>query len=89
VRSRAARRPQKSPQLAASIWYQRMTKSLARQGYSKTPAQTPAEFVAQIPESQLRQSVAQFTRHYSRARFGESVDDARRLPELYEEIRQK
>ncbi|HXZ79294.1 MAG TPA: DUF3488 and transglutaminase-like domain-containing protein [Terriglobales bacterium] len=89
VHSRAARHPQNSPQLAASIWYQRMTKSLARQGYSKTPAQTPAEFVSQIPESQLRESVAQFTRHYSRARFGQSADDARRLPELYEEIRSR
>jgi hypothetical protein len=27
-----------------------------------------------------------FTEHYERARFAESVEDAQRLPELYQEI---
>jgi hypothetical protein len=30
--------------------------------------------------------VVTFTEHYERARFADSVDDAQRLPELYEEI---
>jgi len=34
----------------------------------------------------MREGVAQFTRHYEHARFGDSAEDARRLPELYEEI---
>jgi len=89
VRSRVARRPQQSPQLAATIWYQRMSRSLARQGYARSPTQTPAEFVHCIPESPLRDSVLQFTRHYTRARFAHSAEDARLLPELYEQIRSR
>ena len=34
----------------------------------------------------VRQRVAEFTRHYESARFDDSVEDVRRLPELYEEI---
>jgi len=30
--------------------------------------------------------VAAFTDHYQRARFAESVEDARRLPDLYAEL---
>ena len=37
----------------------------------------------------VRQRVAEFTRHYESARFDDSVEDARRLPELYEEIAAK
>jgi hypothetical protein len=34
----------------------------------------------------MRSQVEAFTRAYESARFGESAEDARRLPELYEEI---
>jgi hypothetical protein len=34
----------------------------------------------------LQEKVASFTRAYESARFGQSVDDARALPELFEEI---
>jgi hypothetical protein len=83
---RAAARPQQVPRLAASIWYGRMTRAAARRGWRKSPAQTPREFVATISEVELRDRVARFTRHYERARFAHSAEDAARLPELYEEI---
>jgi hypothetical protein len=87
VRRRSiARRPSRAPQLAASIWYSKMLKRVARQGYRKTETQTPEEFVKAIPEPALRQSVSNFTDHYERARFGHSGPDAEQLPKLYEEI---
>ena len=83
---RTASRPAQAPQMAASIWYMRMTRVTARRGWRKLPAQTPQEFVATIGEDALRHSVDQFTRHYERARFAQSSEDAERLPELYQEI---
>jgi protein-glutamine gamma-glutamyltransferase len=83
---RLAARPEKSPRLAATIWYERMTRALSRRGWRKSPAQTPQEFVICIKDATMREGVAQFTRHYEHARFGDSAEDARRLPELYEEI---
>lgn len=81
-----ANRPSQAPQQAATIWYSRMLKRVARQGYLKAPSQTPAEFVEAIPEPALRESVSKFTNRYERARFGDSAPDAEQLPELYEEI---
>jgi hypothetical protein len=52
------------------------------------PAQTPEEFAAAIPDEQLKKHVIDFTEHYENARFGGSVDEASRLPEIYEEIKQ-
>lgn len=87
LRQRAiARTPSKAPQVAATIWYSRMLKTVARKGYAKPPTQTPDEFVRTIPEIALRVSVSKFTERYERARFGESVEDAEQLPVLYEEI---
>jgi hypothetical protein len=83
---RTASRPAQAPQMAASIWYARMTRATARRGWRKLPAQTPQEFVATIDEDVLRQSVDRFTAHYERARFAQSTEDAERLPELYLEI---
>jgi Domain of unknown function (DUF4129) len=82
-----ARNPVKAPEAAASIWYGRMIRSLGRKGFQKKPAQTPGEFVASIDDARLHDSVAVFTRHYERARFGKSTDDASRLPELLDEIK--
>jgi transglutaminase-like putative cysteine protease len=84
--NRIASRPEQAPRAAASLWYVRMTGTLARRGCPKSPTQTPAEFVQAIPEGTLRHSVAAFTQHYERARFGELAEDAKRLPELFEEI---
>lgn len=83
---RLAAHPEKSPRQAATIWYERMTRILARRGWRKSPVQTPGEFADCIEDTALREWVAEFTRRYERARFGESVEDAQRLPELYQEI---
>jgi transglutaminase-like putative cysteine protease len=83
---RLAARPERSPSLAATIWYERMTRMLARKGWSKSPAQTPAEFLICIQDDAMREPVAKFTQHYESARFGGSAEHAQRLPELYEEI---
>ncbi len=83
---RLAARPERSPRRAATIWYERMTESVARRGWRKSPTQTPDEFVSRIDDAGVRERVAEFTRHYESARFDDSVEDVRRLPELYEEI---
>jgi transglutaminase-like putative cysteine protease len=86
-RFRLARWPQKSPQMAASIWYERMLRQTARRGWEKSPAQTPEEFAAAIADPKLKEKVYGFTEHYENARFGASAEEASRLPELYEEIK--
>jgi protein-glutamine gamma-glutamyltransferase len=86
ARRRLAARPEKAPRRAATIWYERMTDNVGRRGWHKLPAQTPAEFVGLIEDPGVRAKVAEFTRHYESARFDDSVEDARRLPNLYEEI---
>jgi transglutaminase-like putative cysteine protease len=86
-RFRLARRPQKSPQAAATLWYERMLRQTARRGWIKIPAQTPEEFISTIGEPQLKSKVLTFTQHYKKARFGKSPEEASRLPELYEEIK--
>ena len=78
--------PESSPEQAAAMWYQRMARVLARRGVEKPAAQTPQEFVKKIEDVRLREPVARFTEVYESARFGDSADDARRLPELYEEV---
>jgi transglutaminase-like putative cysteine protease len=83
---RLRRNPQRDPQAAASLWYERMVRALARRGVRKLPAQTPAEFARTIEEPTLRSRVSEFTRHYERARFGESAADAEQLAEKYEEL---
>ena len=81
-----AARPERAPRQAATIWYERMTETVSRRGWRKLPTQTPEEFVNLIGDSRVRAKVAKFTRHYESARFDDSVEDAKRLPELYEEI---
>ena len=78
--------PERSPEQAASVWYRRMARVLARSGVQKTDAETPQEFVRKIEDSRLRLPVSQFTNVYESARFGNSAEDARRLPELFDEV---
>ena len=85
-RFRVAARPERAPSLAATIWYERMTRMLARKGWRKSAAHTPEEFLICIQDEAMRESVAEFTRHYESARFGGSAQDAQRLAELYDEI---
>jgi hypothetical protein len=66
-----------------------MTTALARRGHRKSPSQTPAEFVEKISDAKLKHGVARFTKHYERARFGNSAEDAVELPKIYEELVEK
>jgi hypothetical protein len=52
----------------------------------KPAAETPQEFVKRIEDMRLREPVERFTKVYESARFGNSAQDAQRLPELYEEV---
>jgi len=79
-------RARHSPEQAAAMWYRRMLRALARRGVEKPATQTPREFVEKIDNATLREPVARFTRVYESARFGNSTDDAQRLPELCEEV---
>jgi transglutaminase-like putative cysteine protease len=78
--------PERSPDQAAAMWYERMARHLARRGVRKSTTQTAQEFVRVIADERLRAQVERFTEAYESARFGNSPDDARRLPELYEEV---
>ncbi len=78
--------PERSPEQAAAMWYGKMARAVARRGVEKPAAQTAQEFVRKIEDARLREPVARFTQVYESARFGNSVDDAQRLPELYEEV---
>jgi hypothetical protein len=68
------------------MWYERMAHLVEKRGVQKTPAQTPQEFLRNIEDARLREPVSRFTAVYESARFGNSTDDAQRLPELYEEV---
>ncbi len=85
-RQRMLRNPELAPRTSASFWYMRMLKMMARRGVKKSSSQTAEEFTASIPDPLMQHDVALFTEHYERARFNESVEDAQRLPELYEEM---
>ncbi|HLV86722.1 MAG TPA: DUF3488 and transglutaminase-like domain-containing protein [Candidatus Sulfotelmatobacter sp.] len=83
---RLRRHPERSPELAASMWYSRMTRSLARSGLEKVASETPQDFLQRISDSNLREPISRFTEVYESARFGNSAEDAGRLPELCEEV---
>ncbi|HEY6970196.1 MAG TPA: DUF3488 and transglutaminase-like domain-containing protein [Candidatus Angelobacter sp.] len=85
-RSRLLKNPQQAPGSSASLWYARMLKAMARRGLRKTPEQTPEEFASTIPDPEVQKDVVVFTEHYERARFAQSVEDALRLPALYQEL---
>ena len=78
--------PERSPDQAAAMWYERMAKFMARRGIAKSKTQTPQEFVRAIEDVRLRTPVAKFTDAYESARFGNSSDDVQKLPELFEEV---
>ena len=78
--------PERSPEQAAALWYQRMARAVVRTGVQRSAALTPQEFVRKIEDERLRTPVAHFTDVYESARFGNSADDAQRLPELYKAV---
>jgi hypothetical protein len=83
---RLAAHPERAPQAAASLWYERMTRTMARRGWRKLPSQTPTEFAESIADAHLHRAVMDFTDSYEKARFAESIEEAERLSRLYEEI---
>jgi hypothetical protein len=87
MRYRLTRQPARQPDLAASVWYGRLLRELGRHGWNKMPAQTAADFVAQISDGNLQSAVAAFTAHYERARFAASAGDAGKLPELFARVK--
>jgi transglutaminase-like putative cysteine protease len=82
-----ASHPEDAPEAAASFWYARATRHLTRYGWTKSPSQTPSEFVRSIDHPEIRNLVDEFTSHYEHARFGHSASSAMRLPELFERLK--
>ncbi|MGA8617810.1 MAG: DUF3488 and transglutaminase-like domain-containing protein [Candidatus Sulfotelmatobacter sp.] len=78
--------PERSPDQAATMWYERMAHYLARRGVQKSPSHTAHEFMRVIEDASLRAQVVRFTDAYESARFGNSPEDARKLPELFEAV---
>jgi protein-glutamine gamma-glutamyltransferase len=78
--------PERSPEQAASMWYERMARVLARRGMTKAAAETAQDFARKIEDARLREPVTRFTSAYESARFGNSGSDAQRLPQLFEEV---
>jgi hypothetical protein len=64
-----------------------MLRLARRLGWEKSAAQTPEEFVSTINDPQLQARISDFTEHYEKARFGGAADEASRLPELYDVIK--
>src|ERR1700723_2756445 len=56
--------PERSPDQAAAMWYERMTRYLARRGVTKSTTQTAQEFVRVIADERLRAQVERFTEAY-------------------------
>lgn len=83
---RLAAHPERSPQQAASMWYERMARVMARRGVKKSENQTAQEFLEKIEDAKLREPACRFVDAYESARFGNSGADAERLPDLYEEV---
>jgi hypothetical protein len=78
--------PEAAPSRAAALWYQRMLKWVSKRGWKKTDVQTPQEFLTCIEDPFTRKQVEAFTQAYEAARFGDSPEAARQLPELYGEL---
>jgi len=78
--------PARNPKHAATVLYEKMTRTTRRRGWPRAPAQTPQEFAAVIGSEDLRVAVERFTVHYERARYANSASDAALLPELLREV---
>jgi protein-glutamine gamma-glutamyltransferase len=78
--------PERSPEQAATIWYQRMIRNLARRGVEKPRSTTAQEFLSTIDDTRLRAQVQLFSEAYESARFGNSAEDAKKLPQLFDEV---
>ena len=75
------------PAQAASLFYQRMLRLVARAGWRKAASQTPVEFAASLSGSEIGLPVARFTDLCMAARFGGQKIDNSRFTTLLEEIK--
>ncbi|MGH9789485.1 MAG: transglutaminase TgpA family protein [Candidatus Acidiferrales bacterium] len=71
----------------ATLLYERLLATLRRKGFPRGPAQTPLEFAESLPAADLSAPVAEFTRLYNQARFGEQAPETSRLGELLRAVR--
>jgi hypothetical protein len=71
----------------AALEYREMLRLLEKRGWTKQPSQTPLEFAAAIPTSELSAPVAQLTELYQSARFGEHAAPIEQMTSLLRSIR--
>ena len=84
---RAHRKGTLPPELAA-LQYREMLKLLERRGWRKSPAQTPLEFAAAIPDAQFNLPVGQLTELYQSARFGAHPAKASEMASLLARLKE-
>jgi len=70
----------------ATLQYLEMLRVLARGGIRKTPAQTPMEFAASLPDGSLAAPVFELTSIYQAARYGGKPADPQHASSLIERI---
>jgi transglutaminase-like putative cysteine protease len=71
----------------ASLEYSEMLRLLEKRGWTKPASQTPREFAATIPASNISAPVAQLTELYHSARFGSQPAPAEKMSSLLRAIR--
>ena len=71
----------------AALEYREMLRLLEKRGWTKSPSQTPLEFAAAIPSSEIAAPVAQLTELYQSARFGEHPAPIEQMSSLLRVIR--
>jgi protein-glutamine gamma-glutamyltransferase len=72
----------------ATLEYREMLRMLEKRGWKKSPSQTAQEFVAAIPASEIAAPVAQLTKLYESARFGDHAAPAQQMSTLLRSIRE-
>jgi transglutaminase-like putative cysteine protease len=80
-----ARRPEHATRLA-TLYYTRLLRALERRGIRKPDSQTPREFVAALTPANLAERVAEMTRLYEAARFGQELVDPGALARSLNEV---
>ncbi|HWZ53385.1 MAG TPA: DUF3488 and transglutaminase-like domain-containing protein [Candidatus Acidoferrales bacterium] len=71
----------------AALEYREMLRLLEKRGWKKAESQTPLEFAAAIPASEVSAPVAQLTELYQSARFGEHAAPIEQMSSLLRAIR--
>jgi hypothetical protein len=71
----------------AALEYREMLRLLEKRGWKKAESQTPLEFAAAIPSSEISAPVAQLTELYQSARFGEHAAPIEQMSSLLRSIR--